>query len=684
MRLPSYRFWLAVFALCASSGCATFDRPIGNATVSDSDARDQRLIDEANRKLKARDYDGAKRILDQLDTSRPSTDSQRIAADTRDSGIQQVGHQVTAPSREDMIRDLTKDLPGDRRLQEAQRYREMQFTMLKQLHANQQQAANLGHRPVVDQREIARNLTTPGAVPNSTFGAPDPRQGSLGVSSPWTNGPTDGSALNPSNVNVLSNNLASNAASNAAATPQPNNLTSNPSTAAAAVLAVTGNGVSLEGIQPAGNAEAAKPTAAANGNLLELPSINPAPAGTTSMPSINPRRAFRNEFAADAIKPGPIEQVNAETAPGSLPPSNSASPIPQPNGNGPLNSVPTSPFSNTTNATNGASVNGATTGPGNAPGIPGNLPGGSPATLQPNITELPNKQGPSPLAPLDRVRTKLSNPLPGGVQNLTRTLGFGNPGQPQALAGDMLKPAVNVGDLAAVQSMLITQLESQLASAAPGTSEEERLKYIKQHVNLRMLYLISGRNDQAIEPIKGLDVDEQEFWQHLAWSVANYFDAQGQPRSADRATQTVAALRTATLRLKSQADLQLHNVTFCQRIDSYGNFERLSRDRFPPGSAVLLYAEVENFKSAAVEGDRNKTSLKSTIEFYKAGDTRLIQDIHFKETLDFCRSKRRDFFLAFEFTIPQQLEQGIYTLVLKTEDQLSQKVATSRVNFSVE
>lgn len=233
-------------------------------------------------------------------------------------------------------------------------------------------------------------------------------------------------------------------------------------------------------------------------------------------------------------------------------------------------------------------------------------------------------------------------------------------------------------------SGLIASLERELAAVAPGQTEGERLEYARRHVNLRMLYLMAGRVDQAVEPITGLEAADQEFWQQLVWSIGNYFDARGIPQSGTRAARTVEQLRAAMTQLAQKADLQLRNVTFCHRIVSFGNFERFAEDRFTTGAPVVLYAEVENFTSHRVDAERFRTALQPTITLYRAGDeSRPVEVIPFEVTEDFCRSIRRDYYLSHMFSIPQNLERGNYTLVLKVVDLQGNKVATSRVNFEV-
>ena len=196
---------------------------------------------------------------------------------------------------------------------------------------------------------------------------------------------------------------------------------------------------------------------------------------------------------------------------------------------------------------------------------------------------------------------------------------------------------------------------------------------------------MADRSDQALEPIQGISDDHQEFWQQLVWSMSSYFDTQGQPERSQRATQTVDQLRTAITHLQSGAELQLRNVSFCHKIVSFGNYERFSRDQFTPGQPVLLYSEVDNFKSVMDDSDRFRTALKSTIEIHRSGATGPpLEVIEFPVTEDLCRNYRRDYFHSYEFSIPQTLEPGLYQLILKAEDQIGQKMAESSVNFEVE
>ncbi|MEX0715660.1 MAG: hypothetical protein WD066_03700 [Planctomycetaceae bacterium] len=231
---------------------------------------------------------------------------------------------------------------------------------------------------------------------------------------------------------------------------------------------------------------------------------------------------------------------------------------------------------------------------------------------------------------------------------------------------------------------LIARAESRIATATLGGTDAERNEYIRRHVHLRLLYLMSGQQGRAIVAIPGIEPADQEFWMQAIWALNDYFDQSRLPDKQDRAAQAVAQLRTAIRKLQEQASLDLRNVTFCHKISSFGNYERFDRDEFNPGQPVLLYAEVANFASETTGEGQYRTMLKSTIEIYKAGrDGDLVEQLTFPATEDLCRNHRQDYFHSYEFTIPARASLGPHVVKLTVEDQLSRKLATYSVNFTV-
>ncbi len=254
---------------------------------------------------------------------------------------------------------------------------------------------------------------------------------------------------------------------------------------------------------------------------------------------------------------------------------------------------------------------------------------------------------------------------------------FGSPeGTPLAIAPFASSPELE---------RLITQTTVEAAAVNPGDNEVSRQLYLRKQVQLRLLHLISGQADRALQPIPGIDSVDQEFWQQMLWGLANYFDTQGMPDSSERATQTITQLRTAAARLQEKARLELHNVAFCRKISGFGNYQRFKRDEFTPGQQVLLYAEVADFKSEPTPDGQFRTLMKSTLEVLEGGPTgRLVESLPLTPSEDRCRSQRRDYYNSYDFAIPQSCKAGPHTLRLRVEDQLGKKTAITTLNFTVQ
>jgi hypothetical protein len=319
------------------------------------------------------------------------------------------------------------------------------------------------------------------------------------------------------------------------------------------------------------------------------------------------------------------------------------------------------------------------------PGPPANSPAAAdnsqPVQLQPP-TDLPSNPAAAP--------SSADSKSP--VTPASATAGSGTSGL--AGLGNRLMGAINPSLSAAVRTAaqsgnwhdelqkIVAFAGSEAGQTSAGTTDSEKLKYVEKQVHLRMLYLLSGQPAKSLEPISGLDPADQEFWQQVFWGLSNYFDKTAMADPSDRATQTIAQLRTAVQRLKEKSKLELRNVAFCQKISSYGNYERVKRDEFSPGQSVLLYAEVENFKSEATTEGPYRTILKSTIDIFDSHGTRVVT-MPFQPPDDLCASQRRDYYNTYEFAIPQRIGIGPHTLKLTVEDQISHKVATYTVNFTV-
>lgn len=232
---------------------------------------------------------------------------------------------------------------------------------------------------------------------------------------------------------------------------------------------------------------------------------------------------------------------------------------------------------------------------------------------------------------------------------------------------------------------LIQKTQARLAEIKyTSLNATERETYLRDQVNLRLFYLANNQHERALDAIPSIPPAEQEFWQQMFWSLSQYRNSDAVPDRTERITQTVSQLRTALQRLQETARLQLGNVSFCRRIDGYGNYQRFEKDVFKPGDPVLVYAEIENFRSEPTTAGQHRTLLRSTLQILPDGGTgKALDSVTLKPVEDICRNARRDYFNSYEFTIPNDIGPGRYVLEITVDDQLSGKSTKQSILFSV-
>ena len=233
-------------------------------------------------------------------------------------------------------------------------------------------------------------------------------------------------------------------------------------------------------------------------------------------------------------------------------------------------------------------------------------------------------------------------------------------------------------------TLLISRAEALAASSQPGPTPEAKQQHITRHVDLRLLYLLAGKQDRALIAIPGIEPHEQAFWTRTIWALSSYLDHQNYPNQSDRTTVALEQLRTAIQSLQGDAHLQIRTAVLCSDIESFGSYTRFEREEFTPGQEILIYSEIDNFKSEQTSKGQYRTVLKSAVRLIQAGPNgREVDRIEYNISEDLCHSHRTDFMQGYKYRLPQQLAPGAYLLQLVMEDQLSGKRANYSLNFLV-
>jgi hypothetical protein len=211
---------------------------------------------------------------------------------------------------------------------------------------------------------------------------------------------------------------------------------------------------------------------------------------------------------------------------------------------------------------------------------------------------------------------------------------------------------------------------------SPSTTAE-----IHQHVSLRVLWLLAGNTEKALEPIPHITPAQQDYWSRQLFALATYLDHHTQPDDKRRAAASVTHLDEAVSHLREMGSLSLRNLAFCKNVYGYGAIEPYDKDSFAPGQQVTLYVEVENYHSRSTDKGFC-TSLGSTYELLDEHGTRVGGD-EFPDIDDCCRSRRRDFHIQFGLKLPEKLPPGKYQLQLVVKDRQSDKIGNATATFEI-
>jgi hypothetical protein len=223
--------------------------------------------------------------------------------------------------------------------------------------------------------------------------------------------------------------------------------------------------------------------------------------------------------------------------------------------------------------------------------------------------------------------------------------------------------------------LAISNLENSVAPH-PGNTDE-----VHEHMRLRMLYLLAGRQSDSMLPIPGATPALQDYWAKQLFAMSSFLDNHQQPDDKKRAAGSLLFLNQARAKLAELATLQVRNLSFVESVDGYGVYKRRELHEFHPGDPVTLYTEVENFRSDSTN-EGYSTTLATSYEVLDASGQR-VDGRQFPEVEDVCQNQRRDFHMQYGVTLPTGIYPGEYQLRLTITDQLSHKIGQASVPFTI-
>ena len=221
---------------------------------------------------------------------------------------------------------------------------------------------------------------------------------------------------------------------------------------------------------------------------------------------------------------------------------------------------------------------------------------------------------------------------------------------------------------------------------------------------IRLLYLVNGRLEDAERGMRRVDSNgqsstsgskissghhvsksthSQSYWPSLMRGLGTMLDEDGVPVADRRAAEALTDLRTAVSELANLSTLKVNHLAICSAVDSYGSYTEFNEDNtFQPDQELLLYVEVDNFTTLETP-EGYVTALDGS---YRIVDTQGVRvaEHSFKREEDFCRNRRRDYFIPYRMWMPKTIAPGKYTLQLTIEDVKGKKFGQSSIEFRIE
>jgi hypothetical protein len=193
--------------------------------------------------------------------------------------------------------------------------------------------------------------------------------------------------------------------------------------------------------------------------------------------------------------------------------------------------------------------------------------------------------------------------------------------------------------------------------------------------------LLQHHSADALEQLRGYDAVSRELLLSLLTVMARIGDG-----GLDQATPQETALLLEQVRqveavLRPRAALTLDKVCLCRTIKGFGDCEPWPADHvFQPGTVdrygerMQVYVEVRNLTCRPC-GPQYETSLAGVVDICDFVDPKHpAVHLDFPATVDRSQTARQDYFINFQFHLPQ-LPPGRYTLRVQVKDMLAPATA---------
>lgn len=302
----------------------------------------------------------------------------------------------------------------------------------------------------------------------------------------------------------------------------------------------------------------------------------------------------------------------------------------------------------------------------------------SPAnTLANTLLTTPDKQWPVN-TPLGSLNTLAAEPL--NVKPAAHVTPVIETAPPQPFAPPSFLPpaqtpieAPSPSDNTETAETLLLKLIASLQREIHERSERKELDELPAlQQKLRLLQLVADETDHAVDQIEQLPPAEREAFKQLMFALTTWLSPDDAKRASLRNAKILRALHEVNERLSAVSKLDLKNLMFCEKVESFGWYTEFPRGEFTPKQQVILYVEVQNFAAEEKSTNAFETELQGSYQIYDAGGS-IVDERKLPLDREVCRNYRRDYFLAYRIYLPAELAPGRYRLELTIEDLKAKK-----------
>ncbi|TWU42074.1 hypothetical protein Poly41_03700 [Novipirellula artificiosorum] len=227
-----------------------------------------------------------------------------------------------------------------------------------------------------------------------------------------------------------------------------------------------------------------------------------------------------------------------------------------------------------------------------------------------------------------------------------------------------------------------TLYEALLKRIAMPVDGESDAEHARRLITARHLMVLAGNPDAAVERIEGMTDKEQEYLRHQLLGLWTMVDPEGHPVQSRRFSSALPQLREATKYLAAATDsLEVRSLAFCTEIMAYGQTKPFPTTQFQPGQQVILYCEVENFVAKKVENGF-QTHLQGSYDVLNSENQKVASQL-LPADQQISANYLRDYFIAYQMHLPQNLAEGKYRLQLTMEDIEGKKYGQSNIAFEI-